>query len=78
MTWEIVVGLITIFGAVISITTPLLKLNTSITRLNCSINALNDEMKKNDVRITSHGKQLDKLEHRVTILETFHDGRERE
>jgi hypothetical protein len=78
MTWEIVLGLIALVGAVISITTPLLKLNTSITRLNCSIDNLNTGMEKSDERITCHGKQIDDHEHRITILETYHDGRERD
>lgn len=72
MTWEIVAGIIALVGAVISIASPLLRLNTSITKLNCSVDALGASMKLNDDRITKHGKQIDKLEHRVTILEAFY------
>jgi TolA-binding protein len=78
MTWEIVLGLIALVGFGITVATPIIKLNTSITKLNCSIDTLNDGMATNDRRLTQHGQQLDKLEHRVTILETFHDGRERD
>ncbi|MBQ7821183.1 MAG: hypothetical protein IJ391_02755 [Clostridia bacterium] len=76
MTWEIVLGLITLVGAIISVATPLLKLNTSITKLNCSIDALNAGMKQNDDRITKHGMQIDDLEHRVTVLEAQNIGKE--
>ncbi len=75
MTWEIVLGLIALVGAIITVTTPIVKLNSSITKLNCSIDALNDGMAKSDERITNHGKQIDELKGRITVLETFHDGR---
>ena len=73
MTWEIVVGLIALVGFGISVSTPIIKLNTSITKLNCSIDSLNENMATNEKRITKQGEQIDTLEHRVTVLEGFHD-----
>lgn len=72
MTWEIVVGLITLVGFIISVMTPIIKLNTSITKLNCSIDSLNKNMARNEERISNHGKMLDEFEHRITVLEGFH------
>lgn len=72
MTWEIVVGLIALVGFVISIMTPITKLNTAITKLTCSVDSLNNNMAKNEQRISNHGKEIDKLEHRVTRLEGYH------
>lgn len=77
MTWEIFLGIVALVGFGVTVATPLIKLNTSITKLNCSIDTLNDGMAANDKRITQHGQHIDKLENRVTILETFHDGRDR-
>lgn len=73
MTWEIVVGLIALVGFGISVSTPIIKLNTSITKLNCSIESLNENMELIEKRITRHGEQIDTLEHRITVLEGFHD-----
>lgn len=78
MTWEIFLGISVLVGFAITVATPIIKLNTSITKLNCSIEGLNANMKASNERIKSHGKHLDVLEHRVTVLESFHDGRERE
>lgn len=77
MTWEIFLGLVALVGFGVTVATPIIKLNTSITKLNCSIDKLNEGMKSNDERITTHGKQIDAIDRRVTVLETFHDGRDR-
>lgn len=77
VTWEVFLGIVAIVGFGVTIATPIIKLNTSITKLNCSIDQLNEGMASSDKRITSHGKQIDALEKRVTVLETFHDGRDR-
>lgn len=69
MTWEIVAGLIALVGFGLSVMTPIVKLNTSITKLNCSIDSLNKNMARNEERITSHGRQIDDHEHRITVLE---------
>ena len=78
MTWEIVLGIIALIGFGISVTTPIIKLNTSITKLNCSIDALNKNMDISTQRLNAHGRKIDGLEHRVTVLEGFHgrDGSE--
>ena len=76
MTWEIVVGLIALVGFGISVTTPIIKLNTSITKLNCSIDSLNKNMAVSEKRITAHGKEIDDLKCRVTVLEA-HEGGEK-
>ena len=69
MTWEIVVGLIALVGFGISVMTPIIKLNTSITKLNCSIDALNENSNESKARITTHGKEIDALDKRVTKIE---------
>ena len=78
MTWEIFLGIVALVGFSVTVATPIIKLNTSITKLNCSIDGLNENMRASNERIKSHGKHLDELEYRVTVLESFHDGRERE
>lgn len=78
MNWEIFLGISVLVGFGVTVATPIIKLNTSITKLNCSIDKLNEGMASSDRRLTEHGKHLDGLEHRVTVLESFHDGRERE
>ena len=73
MTWEIMVGLIAIVGFGISVSAPIIKLNTNITKLNCSIISLNQNMAESKERIAAHGKEIDELKTRITVLEGFHD-----
>lgn len=40
MTWEIVVGLISLFGFGVAVVTPIIRLNTSITKLNSTVEYL--------------------------------------
>lgn len=61
MTWEIVLGIIALFGFVVAVVTPILKLNSSITKLNCTIDTLNKTMDTTKERVTEHGKEIDKL-----------------
>ena len=73
MTWEIVVGIIALVGFGISVSTPIIKLNTSITKLNCSVDNLNENLENSNRRLDAHGKQLDNFEHRITVLEGYHE-----
>ena len=73
MTWEIVLGIIALAGFGISVSTPIIKLNTSITKLNCSVESLNKNLENSKKRLDAHGRQLDNFEHRITVLEGYHD-----
>ncbi len=73
MTWEIVLGIIALVGFGISVSTPIIRLNTSITKLNCSVESLNDNLESSKRRLDAHGRQLDNFEHRITVLEGYHE-----
>lgn len=45
MSWEILAGLITLFGFGVSVVTPLIKLNTNIVKLNDSLGTLQSAVK---------------------------------
>lgn len=55
MTWEIVVGIITIVGAVLSITKIVKNNTTAMTEVRCSV----DELNRN---LTSQNSKIEKLE----------------
>lgn len=48
MTWEIMLGIIALFGFLTAVMTPIVKLNTSITKLNLALETLQAQMKKMD------------------------------
>ena len=71
MTWEIIVGLITLLGAITTIakivsanTKALTRLEDSITRLDCTLNEQKETLDKMDCKIVDH-------ETRLTVLETY-------
>lgn len=74
MTWEIVVGLITLVGFIISVVTIAVKWSSIIASLQASIDTLNktlETMQKDNKEIREHIRQdLDDHENRLTILET--------
>lgn len=46
MTWEIVAGIIALFGFITAVMTPIVKLNTSITKLNSALESLQNSMSR--------------------------------
>ena len=78
MTWDIALGVIALVTFVIAVMNPLMKLNSSITELKCTIENMNQNSERSNERITAHGKVIDELEHRVTVLEANSVKKERE
>lgn len=70
MTWEIVIGLITLVGAVISIGTIISNNTKALTEVRCSIDALNDTVKTQGKDIHDLGVTAANHETRITVLET--------
>lgn len=80
MTWEIVVGIITLFGFLVSVVTPLTKLTKIMTELTISVEGLKEAIKQmgdknteSHRRIWEHNTEQDKLlenhEKRITKIE---------
>lgn len=58
MTWEIVVGLISLFGFGVAVVTPIIRLNTSITRLNSTVEYLNKTLDRHEADIKDLKEKL--------------------
>lgn len=80
MTWEIVVGIITLFGFLVSVITPLTKLTKIMTELTISVEGLKEAIKQmgdknteSHRRIWEHNTEQDELlenhEKRITKIE---------
>ncbi len=80
MTWEIVLGIIALFGFIVSVVTPILKLTKVMTELNVSVAALKETINEMGVRNTeSHrriwehndeqDKKIDDHERRINKME---------
>lgn len=80
MTWEIVVGIITLFGFLVSVVTPLTKLTKIMTELTISVEGLKEAIKQmgdknteSHKRIWEHNTEQDELlenhEKRITKIE---------
>lgn len=80
MTWEIVVGIITLFGFLVSVVTPLTKLTKIMTELTISVESLKEAIKQmgdknteSHRRIWEHNTEQDELlenhEKRITKIE---------
>lgn len=66
MTWEIVLGIIALFGFIVSVVTPILKLTRVMTELNISvaslkesINQINEKNSESHKRIWEHNEHQD-------------------
>ena len=61
-------------GTIICVMTPIVKLNTTITKLNTTLTQFQQQTKDNHKnlaeRVTTHGKEIDDHEKRLTIIET--------
>lgn len=69
MTWEIVVGLITLVGAVITIATIISNNTRAMTEVKCSIDSLNDTVKSQALDLKSVQMTVQDHETRITVLE---------
>ena len=80
MTWEIVVGIIALFGFLVSVITPLTKLTRIMTELTISVEGLKEAIKQmgdknteSHKRIWEHNTEQDELlenhEKRITKIE---------
>lgn len=73
MTWEIVVGLITISGAAVTLGTVLARLVRTLTRLDVTLTALDktvgDDRRINNAEHTAFRGKLDNHEGRISKLE---------
>lgn len=58
MTWEIVLGIIALFGFITAVMTPIVKLNTSITKLNAALEMLQASMNRIDSDNTENHRRL--------------------
>lgn len=81
MNWEIVLGIIALFGFITAVMTPIVKLNTSITKLNAalemlqgSMNRLENDNTESHRRLWTHNEAQDKViqdhESRINNIET--------
>lgn len=80
MTWEIVIGIIALFGFLVSVVTPLTKLTKIMTELTISVEGLKEAIKQmgdknteSHKRIWEHNTEQDELlenhEKRITKIE---------
>lgn len=73
MTWEIVVGLITLCGCVISIGTIISNNTKALTEVRCSIDALNETVRTQGKDIHALSVTTANHETRITVLEKKED-----
>lgn len=72
MTWEIVVGLIALMGALDTICGVVVKVNGTLVRLEDAIDRLNSFMETQTVRNTKIDKDFLEHERRISKLEMYH------
>lgn len=74
MTDSNIMVLLGFMGTIICVMTPIVKLNTTITKLNTTLTQFQQQTKDNHKnlaeRVTTHGKEIDDHEKRLTVLET--------
>lgn len=82
MTWEIVLGIIALFGFIVSIVTPILKLTKIMTELNFSVEGLKDAVNQMSIknteshrRIWEHNEEQDKVidDHERRLIKIEYD-----
>ena len=69
MSWEIVVGVITLLGAFISVMTVVVKVNGTLTRLEEAVRQLREFIEVQGKRNDSFAQTLASHETRITVLE---------
>ena len=74
MSWEIITGLIVLFGAIVSIGTIVYKLSNILTKLESAVDNLRETLATfNNNNSQDHDRifdMIDKIDRRLTILET--------
>lgn len=70
MTWEIVVGIITIVGAVLSITKIVKNNTTAMTEVRCSVDELNRNLKNQNSKIEKLEEGIEDHEKRLIKIES--------
>ena len=70
MSWEIVVGIITLFGFGVAVVKPIINLNTNITHLTDSIKNLTQQIAIVNKRLDAHSDKIDDHEKRIIRLES--------
>lgn len=73
MSWEIVVGIITLFGFVISIGKLISNNTKALTELQCSIDSLKESLKRDENNLKVVEEKVDNHEIRITKLEVKED-----
>ena len=82
MTWEVVLGIVTLFGFIVSIVTPILKLTKVMTELMMSVDGLKNTFNQTNTkidtefkRIWEHNEEQDELidDHEKRIMKIEYD-----
>ena len=73
MSWEIVVGIITLFGFIISIGKLISNNTKALTELQCSIDSLKKSLKRDEKNLKVVEEKVDNHEIRITKLEVKED-----
>ena len=73
MSWEIVVGIITLFGFVVSIGKLISNNTKALTELQCSIDSLKKSLKRDENNLKVVEEKVDNHEIRITKLEVKED-----
>ena len=73
MSWEIVVGIISLFGFVISIGKLISNNTKALTELQCSIDSLKKSLKRDENNLKVVEEKVDNHEIRITKLEVKED-----
>lgn len=61
MTYEILIGALGLIGLLAGVVKPLINLNQNITTLTMSVNQLKDVLSELKERVTTHGREIDKM-----------------
>lgn len=61
MTYEILIGALSLIGALAVVIRPLITLNTNITALTASVNQLKEILEELKSRVSDHGKEIDEM-----------------
>lgn len=72
--WGVIGVLVTLFGLVTAIVTPIIKLNTTVVKLTTVVNGLVDELRGVKKDSDDMYEELHKEDIRITKLESFHKG----
>jgi hypothetical protein len=75
MTWEIVLGIIALFGFIVSVITPILKLTKIMTQLTLSVESLREAIDQISARNTESHRRL--WEHNTEQDETLNNHEKR-